>query len=720
MRQPILRLGGGKRRRRLLLAVVASAAALGVFAITNALAVHDLEFQLDGNVVDDAASPQDFDWANFFDTSGNRDPELPDPSRPDFDASSFDSDFVTNPDGSFNTGDSSTFATGSKDTLPITGGWECNQDNNVNSKDDVMNAYAVSYVDPVTGDEILYFGLERNANTGTGNVGFWFLQDEVACESEGDTTAFTGDHADGDLLIVSEFSSGGRVSTIFAYEWEGGADGSLNETAVASGAECPPDPLDPDTLCAIANTASITTPWPTANKQDGVGDDLRRSEFFEGGINLTAEGLGGKCFNTFIADTRTSTSLESTIFDFSLGELGACTSETETTPSITTPTTIPATGTIDVTDNATVTVNGADEWSGTLKFFICGPIASGTCAPGSGDQLGSTQTVTDATVFPVTSATATITEAGRYCFRAEFGGDADAGVPSSEDSRESECFVINPRPTTLVTQGNGTVAFGQAVTDTATLAGTANRPGTGGIGANDSINPTTAGGPAGGSITFTLYKSCGPPPVNATGTGTNPQTVNVSGDATYGPVSFTPDAPGTYFWVATYSGDSPNTLASDSPACGVDPNETVIVQQIPTQISTKQKVFPNDSATIKSTVAGDNLPTGGTVTFRLYGPTNGVTPKTAEENCLAGGDPDVGTGGLLYKEVINPVPGGNEFTVSTDNTTVAVDVSETYFWRVTYATGDQAHTGRQSNCVENTVLTFNNDAGPGTLFPPAP
>ena len=32
--------------------------------------------------------------------------------------------------------------------------------------------------------------------------------------------------------------------------------------------------------------------------------------------------------------------------------------------------------------------------------------------------------------------------------------------------------------------------------------------------------------------------------------------------ARYGPVSFTPDAPGTYHWVATYNGDLPNTLAS--------------------------------------------------------------------------------------------------------------------------------------------------------------
>ena len=33
-------------------------------------------------------------------------------------------------------------------------------------------------------------------------------------------------------------------------------------------------------------------------------------------------------------------------------------------------------------------------------------------------------------------------------------------------------------------------------------------------------------------------------------------------------------------------------------------------------------------------------------------------------------------------------------------------------------TGDQAHTGRQSDCVEHTNITFTNDSGPGTLTLP--
>ena len=44
--------------------------------------------------------------------------------------------------------------------------------------------------------------------------------------------------------------------------------------------------------------------------------------------------------------------------------------------------------------------------------------------------------------------------------------------------------------------------------------------------------------------------------------------------------------------------------------------------------------YPNDSATITSSVAGNNLPAGGTVIFRLYQAGGG---NTALQNCLAHG-----------------------------------------------------------------------------------
>ena len=108
------------------------------------LAVHDETFQLDGDTsaattTNVGATTQTVDWSSIFTAAG-----VPVASLPTgFEDAAFKKDF-NNTGSTFLTNDTSTFATGSKDTLPIAG-WQCNFDNNVNSKIDVMNAYAVAY-----------------------------------------------------------------------------------------------------------------------------------------------------------------------------------------------------------------------------------------------------------------------------------------------------------------------------------------------------------------------------------------------------------------------------------------------------------------------------------------------------------------------------------------------------------------------------------------------
>ena len=123
-----------------------------------------------------------------------------------FDAASFTRDFETNAtcpttsaiglistSTNFCTGDDTTYATGSKDTLGIgNGGWQCNHDNNVNSKIDIMNAYVLQYTAP-NGDKIFYFGVERNVSNGTNDVGVWFLQGGASCTAPSGSANFTGD-----------------------------------------------------------------------------------------------------------------------------------------------------------------------------------------------------------------------------------------------------------------------------------------------------------------------------------------------------------------------------------------------------------------------------------------------------------------------------------------------------------------------------------------------
>ena len=318
---------GRRRRRRFLFLPLLVVAFTSLFVIAGAQAVHDEDFQLDGDVLSSTTTSaggttQGVDWDAIFNANGTTKSTLP----TGFADAKLTKDFNNN-GATFLTSDTSTFATGSKDTLPIAD-WQCNFDNNVNSKIDVMNAYSTSY-QIGTGDEFMYFALERNTNTGDANVGFWFLQDEVGCTSTGGAVDFVGEHRDGDILVVSEFSNGGAVSTIQVYRWDDPDPtdedpGSLNPDAIGEGVDCrTPTTLPDDNACAAANTTAngvngtITVPWLTSNFKDKVGNKLRTAEFFEGGVNLTDLNLGGKCFNTFIGDTRSSTSLTATLFDFS-------------------------------------------------------------------------------------------------------------------------------------------------------------------------------------------------------------------------------------------------------------------------------------------------------------------------------------------------------------------------------------------------------------------
>jgi hypothetical protein len=540
---------------------------IGLFYISGAQAVHDEDFELEGNQAVDAGGAS-FDWTSFFNAAGQESPVLPDASRPGFTSSGFAKDFTRNANGSYATADPSTFATGSKDTLSISPGWQCNRDNNVNDKIDIVNAYAVTYTDPVTEDEILYFALERFANDGDANVGVWFLQGDVTCVSAGGSVPFTGNHQDGDLLIVSEFSNGGDVSTIQAYKWEGDDNtGGINPQAVAEGVDCK-ESLGGDSICATVNDSTngvLDPPWDTENKRGGGNNQI--SEFFEGGLNLTAENLGGRCFNTFIADTRSSTSLTATLFDFALGKLGACGLTMSTTPL---QTTRPLGSTDPITDRADVTGTSsgggtAPTPTGSVLFFLCGPsdltpANTGTCEGTSGTQVGSAVTVTE---FVPGTARATSADAqslidegiGKYCFRATFTADpADpnyAGQTAPTSNPTQECFTVTDVASTRTEQS-------WLPQDTAIV--------------------TSAGGSAiAGSVTWSFYE-------NGTCAGTaartlGPVTVDATGRATTNNTTYETTAK-TISWKAVFT--SSNGVGSGPPA----PCETMTVSVLDNDITT--------------------------------------------------------------------------------------------------------------------------------------
>ncbi len=308
---------------------LALAAAFAAFAVVpaHAITIDDGTFELDGNIVVTPNQTTTVDWASLFDVSGNNVPTAKTSQPAGFITSPvFIRDFTPG-----QTSDSTTYTTGSKDILNIGGGgWQCTKSNNISDKVDMLNAYATAQVHSVGGVDhvFVYFGMEVASNNGTKDVGFWFLKDQtVACVAGTHATNFTGTHTDGDLLVVSEFTKGGGVSTIKVFKWEGGASGALNTTPVVTGADC--QGLGAGSICATVNgsplLAGTDVPWLTQTKA-GTGTtsaDLDTGEFFEGGIDLTANGLQG-CFSTFLADTRSSATPTATLFDFALGNFNLC------------------------------------------------------------------------------------------------------------------------------------------------------------------------------------------------------------------------------------------------------------------------------------------------------------------------------------------------------------------------------------------------------------
>ena len=293
MRQRIVGLLGGKRRRRFLFGAVAPMAVLG--ALARLQRPRGPRRDVPARRRRQREHHDQYRWQHsdarlgqlLQRKRGREGSRCPRASR----ASGFDKDFPTNANGSFNTTDHTTFATGSKDTLPITPGWQCNRDAQRQQQDRHHERLRGGVHRRRRRPDPLLRAWSATPTPATRNVGFWFLQDEnVDCSSPGGNTPFTGDHRDGDLLVVSAFTNGGTVSTIDVYRWNGGANGSLGTTPVAHGVDCKTTAGNTDPACATVNGptngtgGTITTPWLTANKQDGPGHSLRTSEFFEGGL----------------------------------------------------------------------------------------------------------------------------------------------------------------------------------------------------------------------------------------------------------------------------------------------------------------------------------------------------------------------------------------------------------------------------------------------------
>jgi uncharacterized repeat protein (TIGR01451 family) len=593
-----------------------------------ALAVHDEGlFELDGNTVNDPATAGD-DWDSHPNATGNR--------------YTFVTDELSNKTDDIFTGGST------KDDLN-TSGWNWTT-GSVPDKDNIENAFAASY--DHNGHTFVYFGLDRFANNGDAFTGFWFFKGGVGPVAGG---SFSGPHQVGDLLVLSNFTNGGATSTIELYEWVG-SGGNVNGTLqlLATGTqECTQSPQD-DRACAVTNTAPITPSWTFDDKfTGGTSNPIPVESFFEGGIDLDSLYPGGKapCFGSFLAETRASQSVDAVLKDFAGGSFNTC-----VPPTIATDASVSTFhfGDANVTDTATL--SGTDgPASGTVKFFVCTPgQITGTGCPSGGSQVGGTVAVTtSANGGTATSAGYSPAAAGKYCFRAEYTPNAASQyLAASHTNATTECFTVVKNDTSITTAADQTITVGADISDSATLSG--------------------ATSDATGTIVFKAY---GPGDDCTATLAFTSDPFTVSGNGTYGPVSFAPATAGTYHWIATYSGDAKN--AGSSGQCGDTGENDTVNKAHPTVVTVASAaVVVGNPIHDTATLAGGHAPTGS-ITFDLYGPDNATC-----------------TGDAVFSATV-AVNGNGNYESGNFTPTAA----GTYRWIANYS-GDANNTATANGCNE--------------------
>jgi uncharacterized repeat protein (TIGR01451 family) len=286
--------------------------------------------------------------------------------------------FVTDP---VNSGTDNIFTGGSSADINNLNQWQWTTSTPQN-KADLADAFAAGYTEQVNGQthKYLYFGADRYDNNGATTLGFWFFQNPVsALPLTGKTATFSGTHTVGDLLILADFSS--AAATINAYEWvgPGGSQSSLKLLT--------PTPAD---IFLIANTVNTPTGgWPFQDKLPSPPNTFAPGEFIEGGIDLTGLGLPN-CNATFVAETRASPSLTSTLSDFVIGTFSTCVSDLAVTKTDGVTSVVPGGST---TYTITVSNAGPDAADGTtlsdpLPAGVTGGNWSFVSATGGGSVTG--------------------------------------------------------------------------------------------------------------------------------------------------------------------------------------------------------------------------------------------------------------------------------------------------------------------------------------------
>jgi hypothetical protein len=687
------------RRKWTFLCALLVMVGFGVLFIPGALAVHDTGlFQLDGDASSSVpAGAVGDDWDHVCHQVLGTDCSTSSNTTAGGGAVGVDFTAEPNLNSSIFTGG------GSKDPIDISSWAWKDGAGGLPDKDNLLHEFAARYtVDsnsncPGVGGEtagatkcdVLFFGSDRYDNSGDAQQGFWFFQNKITLGSNsvGGGSGFSGVHKLGDILVISDFSNGGATSSITVLKWDPActatnkptldcADGNLRTLGTNATAKCTAA-APHDAFCGLVNPATTTMPWSFTDKSGTAGNGALNGEFYEGGINLSAFNLGGECFSSVAAETRSSTSTTAVLKDFVLGGFGQCNATFATTPSGNTQLD-GVSGSVKVHDTASIGVTGLANPpapTGSVKFYLCGPSATALTSCDANGSLKNTVDLVNATKsgssYSIGSGDVTLTASGYYCWFASWPGDTNYNQGPYSDGSSTECFSVS-QPTSVSTTLHETDANGADVNP-------ANNGTTITIN-NDShvvdyatVAPTAATG----SVSFRYYSAQAVCLADDGSGGTSGGTGTVSSGSAHG--STLQPASGTYYFRAFFTGTG--LFLNSSSDCG----EVLTVNSFQPSLTSTQTVTITDAATVSASGGGS---LNGTLHFQPFSDSGCSTTSL-------GSQVDVG------------VSGASPQSRSTTTTlTYTTNGAHPVYWKVSYSSNNPAQKDIAAACSENTAITI--------------
>jgi hypothetical protein len=416
--------------------------------------------------------------------------------------------------------------------------------------------------------------------------------------------------------VITAWYAGTSWSTATGYTST--ASPGTTTTAVSSSA-------NPSNAGKLVTYTATVTPSPSGTVTGNV-------EFFDGGTAIsgcTSQALSaGPTYQATCQVTYTTVATHTITASY----LGSTAYATSTSSSLTetiskaAPTLAaagPSTGTPGTTIAAsaitgTLASTSGTNASGTVSFTVFGPqtTAPTTCTTG-GTSLGTASVSGNGSYHP--SSSFTPSAEGNYWVYASYAGDTNNSAANSACPPTAEIVVSGKASDTLSLNPPDTGVQGTAMAASSIIATLA----------------SVSGSNAGGTITYKVYGPQTTAPTTCTTGGTTVGTATVSGGGNYTPsAGYTPTSTGTYWWYASYGGDTNNSSANSG--CGSSMQSTTVTLP-PTTITLSAPGSAMVNATIAAnavtaTLSGGTSTAGGTVTFTVFGP-----QATAPTTCTSGG-----------------------------------------------------------------------------------